>query len=135
MEKISKEDKKSILRVIIYIIIGLVLSSLFFYLDYKFNNTFIRIITCIISYLSSLCMFYKLNEKENVFNDLDNGLVIYSLIYIVVTSIVLLFFMQSSLVENPSIIFDCIVWSIYTMPSFILVVTIIMFFLLALEYA
>ena len=134
MGKISKEDKKSILRVIIYIIIGLVLSSLFFYLDYKFNNIFIRIITCIISYLSSLCMFYKLNEKENVFNDLDDGLVIYSLIYIVVTAILLLFFMQSSLVENPSIIFDCIVWSIYTMPSFILVVTIIMFFLLALGY-
>ena len=71
MKKVSKEDNKSIIRVAFYSFLGLGLSILFFYLDYKLNNTFIRVITCIVSVLFMSFVLYRFHKKDNIFDCLD----------------------------------------------------------------
>ena len=104
--KLPKEDIISIIRLICLGIAGLGLSILFIFLYEKYNNLLLTICTAV-----------------------------FSLIYIVLIFGFLLFIEHKRIPDNPMRILDCFLWSVYTMPAFIVVMLIVVLIMVGMAYA
>lgn len=133
--KVSKEDKISILRLTIISLFGVSLSVLFIFLYYKFNNTIMTILTLLLSLVFMIGTILFINKKENIFVNIKKAVVFFPLIYTTIVFAFLLFIEQKRIFENASKILDCLIWAVYTMPSFMIVILIVMLLLLMLGYA
>ena len=131
----SKEDKISILRLTIISLFGVSLSVLFIFLYYKFNNTIMTILTLLLSLVFMIGTILFINKKENIFVNIKKAVVFFPLIYTTIVFAFLLFIEQKRIFENASKILDCLIWAVYTMPSFMIVILIVMLLLLMLGYA
>lgn len=133
--KVSKEDKISILRLTIISLFGVGLSVLFIFLYYKFNNIIMTILTLLLSLVFTIGTILFINKKENIFVNIKKAVVFFPLIYTTIVFAFLLFIEQKRIFENASKILDCLIWAVYTMPSFMIVILIVMLLLLMLGYA
>ena len=133
--KLSKEDKISIIRLIVLGMIGLGLSRLFIFLYERFNDVIVTITTSIISLLFMVLSIIFISKKDFVFENTTKTAVMFPLIYTLIAFALLLFVEHKIIPENPIHILDCFLWAVYTMPSFIIVLVILSLIMIVISYA
>ena len=133
--KLSKEDKISIIRLIVLGVIGLGLTILFIFLYEKFNNVILTISTAVISLIYMVGALVIISKKDFVFQNNVKAAILFPLIYALIVFAFLLFVEHKRIPENPIRILDCFLWAIYTMPSFIIVLIILSLIMIVISYA
>ena len=133
--KLSKEDKISIIRLIVLGVIGLGLTILFIFLYEKFNNVILTISTAVISLIYMVGALVIISKKDFVFQNNVKVAILFPLIYTLIVFAFLLFVEHKRIPENPIRILDCFLWAIYTMPSFIIVLIILSLIMIVISYA
>ena len=133
--KLSKEDIISIIRLITLGIIGLGLTILFIFLYEKYNSLALTICTAIFSLVYMVLSLLIINKKDFVFQNTLKMAILFPLIYTLIVFGFLLFIEHKSIPDNPMRILDCFLWSIYTMPSFIVVMAILSLIKIVISYA
>ena len=137
MKKLKElsENDQIILCAVVLALAGAGLSTLFFLQYIKWNNTFLTIMTAILSFaymIGSIVLLEKMNSAIDPNWKLP---ILFPLSHITIVFLVLLFLMHKQIPENPMRILDCLMWSIYTMPSFIIVIVLAVLVFAALGYA
>ena len=133
--KLSKEDKISIIRLIVLGVIGLGLTILFIFLYEKFNNLILTISTAVISLIYMVGALVIISKKDLVFQNTVKTAILFPLIYTLIVFAFLLFVEHKRIPDNPMRISDCFLWSVYTMPSFIVVMAILSLIMIVISYA
>lgn len=128
----KSNDRLEILFTIISAIIGLGLTILFIYLYKNKNNLYLNIINTIISYLY-MQIFLSI-EMKNFINDKFKSY-LWSLLIPIIYGLIVFVFLLFIIVFNninadSSLVLNCLMWSIYSMPSFLLVIGLIMLVLI-----
>jgi len=123
--KMSKEEKLEILKIAIISLLGLGLSILFIYFYNVKNNTFLTVVTGLISFIYMQIGIYILFKSSDGLNNPFKSLFLFPLIYIVIVFLILLFLCQNGIKEDVKVILDCLLWTIYSMSSFIIIISII----------
>jgi len=121
----SKEEKLEILKIAIISLLGLGLSILFIYFYNVKNNTFLTVVTGLISFIYMQIGIYILFKSSDGLNNPFKSLFLFPLIYIVIVFLILLFLCQNGIKEDVKVILDCLLWTIYSMSSFIIIISII----------
>lgn len=133
--KLSKEDIKSIIRVIIIGLLGVALSVLFILLYIKYHNTYITIFTGIISLTYMIVSVIILSKKDLIFENTVKAVILFPLIYTIIIFAFLIFIKHKFILDNPIIILDFFMYAIYMMPSFLAVMAILLLVAVAMCYA
>ena len=133
--KLSKEDIKSIIRVIIIGLIGTALSVLFIWLYIKYHNTYITIFTGIISLTYMIVGVIIISKKDLIFENTLKAAILFPLIYTIIIFAFLIFIKHKFILDNTIIILDGFMYAIYMMPSFITVMAILLLVIAAMSYA
>ena len=133
--KLSKEDIKSIIRVIIIGLLGVALSVLFIWLYIKYHNTYITIFTGIISLTYMIVSVIIISKKDLIFENTVKAAILFPLIYTIIIFAFLIFIKHNFILDNPIIILDCFMYAIYMMPSFLAVMAILILVVVAMSYA
>ena len=128
--KRSKADVASILRLVVLGTIGLGLSVLFLWLHSNFNNTIVTIITAILSPTYMVGCVAFINKKESIYQSTLKASVAFPLGYITIVFTLLFALFFDVIKENTIMLLDCFLWSIYTMPAFIVVMVIVFLIML-----
>ncbi len=135
MKRMTQEEKKSILRVFIISIIGICLSILFIWLYVKFENIFTTIVTSIFSACYITGSIVIINKKELIFENTKKVLILFPIIYILIIFAFLIFVNLKFIDENPKIILDCFLYSVYMMPSYLPLMALVVLVIAGLGYA
>lgn len=133
--KLSKEDIKSIIRVIIIGLLGVALSVLFIWLYIKYHNIYITIFTGIISLTYMIVSVIIISKKDFIFENTVKAVILFPLIYTIIIFAFLIFIKHKFILDNPIIILDCFMYAIYMMPSFLAVMAILLLVAVAMCYA
>ncbi len=137
MKKLKElsENDQIILCAVVLSLVGAGLSALFFLQYIKWNNTVLTVATAVFS-LAYMTGSMILLGKMNSAIDLNWKVpVLFPLSYIAIVFLILLFLVHKQIPENPMRILDCLMWSIYTMPSFIIVIVLVILVIAAMSYA
>ena len=131
--RLFKEDILSIICISILGLIGLGLTILFIYLYHTYNNITTNVLCAIFSliYMEFVVVLISIREKESLLNTLKVS-VFLPLIYIVIVFVFLFIVGLKPILENPQVILNCLMWTIYSMPAFIIVVAILILCLLGM---
>ena len=131
--RLYKEDIFSIICISILGLIGLGLTILFIYLYHTYNNITTNVLCAIFSliYMEFVVVLICIREKESLLNTLKVSIFL-PLIYIVIVFVFLVIVGLKPIFENPQVILNCLMWTIYSMPAFIIVVAILVLFLLGM---
>ena len=73
----------------------------------------------------------SLREKESLLNTLKVA-VFLPVIYIFIVFVVLVILGLGPIIENPIMLLNCLMWTIYSMPAFIIVIAVIILCLLGM---
>ena len=133
--KLSKEDIKSIIRVIIIGLLGVALSVLFIWLYIKCHNTYITILTGVISLTYMIVSVIIISKKDLIFENTAKSAILFPIIYTIIIFAFLIFIKHKFILDNPIIILDCFMYAVYMMPSFLVVMTILLLVAVAMCYA
>lgn len=133
--KLSKEDKVSIIRLVIIGTLGLGISILFIFLYQKYNNSALTIITAVLSLAFMVGSLIIISKKELIFKNTTRAAILFPLCYIALIFAFLLFVEQKRIPDNPMRVLDCFLWAVYTMPAFIIVLAILLLVIIAIAYA
>ena len=133
--KLSKEDIKSIIRVIIIGLLGVALSVLFIWLYIKYYNTYITILTGVISLTYMMVSVIIISKKDFIFENTTKVAILFPIIYTIIIFAFLIFIKHKFILDNPIIILDCFMYAVYMMPSFLIVMAILLLVLVAMAYA
>lgn len=133
--KLPKEDIISIIRLICLGIAGLGLSILFIFLYEKYNNLLLTICTAVFSLIYMVGSVVIISKKDLIFQNTTKAAILFPLIYIVLIFGFLLFIEHKRIPDNPMRILDCFLWSVYTMPAFIVVMLIVVLIMVGMAYA
>lgn len=133
--KLSKEDKVSIIRLVIIGALGLEISILFIFLYQKYNNSALTIITAVLSLAFMVGSLIIISKKELIFKNTTRAAILFPLCYIALIFAFLLFVEQKRIPDNPMRVLDCFLWAVYTMPAFIIVLAILLLVIIAIAYA
>ena len=131
--RLFKEDILSIICISILGLIGLGLTILFIYLYHTYNNITTNVLCAIFSliYMEFVVVLICIREKESLLNTLKVA-VFLPLIYIVIVFVFLVIVGLKPILENPQVILNCLMWTIYSMPAFIIVIAVIILCLLGM---
>lgn len=131
--RLYKEDILSIICISILGLIGLGLTILFIYLYHTYNNITTNVLCAIFSliYMEFVVVLISIREKESLLNTLKVS-VFLPLIYIVIVFVFLFIVGLKPILENPQVILNCLMWTIYSMPAFIIVIAVVIFCLLGM---
>ena len=131
--RLFKEDILSIICISILGLIGLGLTILFIYLYHTYNNITTNVLCAIFSliYMEFVVVLISIREKESLLNTLKVS-VFLPLIYIVIVFVFLFIVGLKPILENPQVILNCLMWTIYSMPAFIIVIAVVIFCLLGM---
>jgi hypothetical protein len=131
--RLYKEDIFSIICISILGLIGLGLTILFIYLYHTYNNITTNVLCAIFSliYMEFVVVLICNREKESLLNTLKVA-VFLPVIYIFIVFIVLVILGLEPIIENPIMLLNCLMWTIYSMPAFIIVVAILVLCLLGM---
>lgn len=127
-----KELKESIIEnryKILVSIIGLIVTVLFILIYSNFNNLILTIILCSFSFVFACVQLYFLYFKELE----KNGRLIFSIIFILVIGLIF-FGIACILFHNVFNVIDILIYTIFVLPSFVIVIMLILFLLAALSY-
>lgn len=133
--KLSKEDIKSIIRVIIIGLLGVALSVLFIWLYIKYYNTYITILTGVISLTYMMVSVIIISKKDFIYENTTKAAILFPIIYTIIIFAFLIFIKHKFILDNPIIILDCFMYAVYMMPSFLTVMAILLLVLVAMAYA
>ena len=133
--KLTKEDFISIVRLICLGIVGLGLSILFIFLYEKYHNLSLTICTAVFSLIYMVGSVVIISKKDLIFLNTTKAAVLFPLIYTILIFCFLLFIEQKRIPNNPMRILDCFLWSVYTMPAFIVVMLIVALVMVGMAYA
>ena len=131
--RLYKEDIFSIICISILGLIGLGLTILFIYLYHTYNNITTNVLCAIFSliYMEFVVVLICIREKESLLNTLKVS-VFLPLIYIVIVFVFLVIVGLKPIFENPQVILNCLMWTIYSMPAFIIVIALIILCILGM---
>lgn len=131
--RLFKEDILSIICISILGLIGLGLTILFIYLYHTYNNITTNVLCAIFSliYMEFVVVLISIREKESLLNTLKVS-VFLPLIYIVIVFVFLFIVGLKPILENPQVILNCLMWTIYSMPAFIIVIAVVILCLLGM---
>ena len=133
--KLSKEDIKSIIRVIIIGLLGVALSVLFIWLYIKYYNTYITILTGVISLTYMIVSVIIISIKDLIFENTTKAAILFPIIYTIIIFAFLIFIKHKFILDNPIIILDCFMYAVYMMPSFLAVMAILLLVAVGMSYA
>ena len=133
--KLSKEDIKSIIRIIIIGLLGVALSVLFIWLYIKYHNTYITILTGVISLTYMIVSVIIINIKDLIFENTVKAAILFPVIYTIIIFAFLIFIKHKFILDNPIIILDCFMYAVYMMPSFLAVMAILLLVAVGMCYA
>ena len=131
--KLYKEEIFTIICISILGLIGLGLTILFIYLYHTYNNITTNVLCAIFSliYMEFVVVLICNREKESLLNTLKVA-VFLPLIYIVIVFIVFVILGLEPIIENPVMLLNCLMWTIYSMPAFIIVIAVLILFLIGM---
>lgn len=131
--KMCKEDIITIIKSCIFGVIGVGLSVLFIFLYEKYDNLIITIHTAIISLIYMVVTLVVIDKEVMIFNRL--ALVITPIFYTVILFALFCLFGKSAMADNPIMVLHFFLWSVYLMPSFIVVFLVGLLLIFMLSYA
>ncbi|MBQ7378997.1 MAG: hypothetical protein IJW70_04865 [Clostridia bacterium] len=133
--KLTAKEKREYLTLALLALAGAGLSVLFILQYSLMSNTALTILSSILSfaYMAGSMLLLGKTGTPPVKN--WKTAILFPLSYTVIVFLILLFLMQKQIPENPMRILDCLMWSIYSMPSFIIVIALIVLVLAAMAYA
>ena len=131
--RLYKEEIFTIICISILGLIGLGLTILFIYLYHTYNDITTNVLCAVFSliYMEFVVLLICIKEKESLLNTLKVA-VFLPLIYIVIVFIVLVILGLEPIIENPIMLLNCLMWTIYSMPAFIIVVAVVILCLLGM---
>lgn len=131
--RLYKEDIFSIICISILGLIGLGLTILFIYLYHTYNDITTNVLCAIFSliYMEFVVVLICNREKESLLNTLKVA-VFLPVIYIFIVFIILVILGLKPIIENSIMILNCLMWTIYSMPAFIIVIAVIILCLLGM---
>ena len=131
--RLYKEDIFSIICISILGLIGLGLTILFIYLYHTYNNITTNVLCAIFSliYMEFVVLLICIREKESLLNTLKVA-VFLPVIYIFIVFVFLVILGLEPIIENPIMLLNCLMWTIYSMPAFIIVIAILILCLLGM---
>lgn len=115
---------------------GTGLSVLFILLYINRNNLSFTIISGIVSYLFMMVsiFIYNIRNHNNIKKNILYSIIL-PIVYIGIVFCILIFFMSKKISADKSVLIDCLMYAIYTMPAFILVICILFLAMICLSYA
>lgn len=128
------ENSQIMLCAIVLALAGAGLSALFFLQYIKWNNTFLTIATAIFSVAYMAGSIVLLEKMDSAIDFSWKIPVLFPLSYTAIVFLILLFLVHKQIPDNPMRILDCLMWSIYTMPSFIIVIVLVALVMVAMSY-
>ena len=131
--RLYKEEIVTIICISILGLIGLGLTILFIYLYHTYNDITVNVLCAIFSliYMEFVVVLISLREKESLLNTLKVAAFL-PVIYILIVFIVLVILGLGPIIENPVMLLNCLMWTIYSMPAFIIVVAVVILCLLGM---
>ena len=131
--RLYKEDIFSIICISILGLIGLGLTILFIYLYHTYNDITTNVLCAVFSliYMEFVVLLICIKEKESLLNTLKVA-VFLPVIYILIVFIVLVILGLGPIIENPIMLLNCLMWTIYSMPAFIIVIAVVILCLLGM---
>lgn len=128
------ENSQIMLCAVVLALAGAGLSALFFLQYIKWNNTFLTIATAIFSFAYMAGSIVLLQKMDSAIDFSWKIPVLFPLSYTAIVFLILLFLVHKQIPDNPMRILDCLMWSIYTMPSFIIVIALVALVMVAMSY-
>ena len=125
-----KEDVKDIIFSIIGALLGLGLSVLFIVLYNRYHNLIVTIITAIISIIFMVISLIIMMEKDIKIK----WLILVPLVFFTIIFLFLFFVRNKEVFQDPKILLDCLMYSIYMLPSFIVVFIVVILLVCGLDY-
>ncbi len=131
--RLFKEDILSIICISILGLIGLGLTILFIYLYQTYNDITVNVLCAIFSliYMEFVVVLISIREKESLLNTLTVA-VFLPVVYIFIVFIVLVILGLEPIIEKPIMLLNCLMWTIYSMPAFIIVFAVVILCLLGM---
>ncbi len=128
------ESSQIMLCAIVLALAGAGLSALFFLQYIKWNNPSLTIATAIFSFAYMAGSIILLEKMDSAIDFSWKLPVLFPLSYTAIVFLILLFLVHKQIPNNPTRILDCLMWSIYTMPSFIIVIALVALVMVAMSY-
>lgn len=133
--KPTAKEKREHLTLAFLALAGAVLSALFL-LQYHFlGNTALNVLAAILSFAYMAGSMLLLGKTDSRPQKNWKTAVLFPLSYTVIIFLFSLFLMRKQIPEDPMRIVNCLMWSIYAMPSFIIVIWFVVLVMAALSYA
>ena len=131
--RLYKEEIFTIICISILGLIGLGLTILFIYLYHTYNDITTNVLCAVFSliYMEFVVVLICIKEKESLLNTLKVA-VFLPVIYIFIVFIILVILGLEPIIENPIMLLNCLMWTIYSMPAFIIVIAVVIFCLLGM---
>ncbi len=133
--KLTAKEKREYLTLALLALAGAVLSALFLLQYHLLGNTALSVLAAILSFAYMACSMLLLGKTTRTTELNWKVPVLFPLSYIAIVFLALLFLVHKQIPENPTRILDCLMWSIYAMPSFIIVIWLVVLVIAALSYA
>ena len=133
--KLTAKEKREYLTLTLLALAGAVLSALFLLQYHLLGNTALSVLAAILSFAYMACSRLLLGKTTRTTELNWKVPVLFPLSYIAIVFLALLFLVHKQIPENPTRILDCLMWSIYAMPSFIIVIWLAVLAIAALSYA
>ncbi len=132
--KLTAKEKREYLTLALLALAGAGLSVLFILQYNLIGNTTLTILAAILSFAYMAGSMLLLGKTGTHPEKNWKTAVLFPPSYTVIIFLILLFLMHKQISENPMRIPDCLMWSIYTMPSFIMIILLVVLVMAALSY-
>lgn len=133
--KLTVKKKREYLTLALLAFAGAGLSALFLLQYHLLGNTALNVLAAILSFAYMVGSMLLLGKTDTSPQKNRKTALLFPISYTVIIFLILLFLLRKQLYEDPMHIIDCLMWSIYAMPSFIIVILLIALVMAALAYA
>ncbi len=133
--KLTAKEKREYLTLALLALAGAGVSVLFILQYNLMGNVALNVLSAILSFAYMAGSMLLLGKTGTRPEKNWKTAILFPLSYTVIVFLILLFLMRKQIHEDPMRIVNCLMWSIYAMPSFIIVIWFVVLVMAALAYA